>query len=271
MSCRPGASYALVHRLALGSKLGEILVQFLVEAANGKNLALESAEPELVPQQQVIQRPVDGPEEGLATLLAIRIGHPCADLVKALIHPAIVGCHELGLLWSHRCCLLAGLWISKLLAIVRKEDTRLRRIFAGFKVRRLPTARSKSAADPEDAAVTLGCRRGPRSPRGIARAFRPHPDQVVARIAAARLRPNPAGRCPGQSIDAACYRAIQRVADKARVLRDCNERNPCVRQNRFHRESDVPRTGVAIGSIPDGAALKRLSILDDAISRCKSG
>ena len=158
---RPGA-YALVHRLALGSKLGEILVQFLVEAANGKNLALESAEPDLVPQQQVIQRPVDGPEEGLAILLAVGIGHPRADLVQALIHPAIVGCHELGLLWSHRCCLLAGLWIWKLLAIVRKEDTRLRRIFAGFKVRRLPTARSKSAADPEDAAVTLGCRRGPR-------------------------------------------------------------------------------------------------------------
>jgi hypothetical protein len=81
----------LVLGPAGGAQLGEIAIEFLVEALDAMGLAVETRQPNPVADQDVVQREVDRAEEGGPLRLALGVGELGASRVEPVVGPGVVG------------------------------------------------------------------------------------------------------------------------------------------------------------------------------------
>src|SRR5690606_25638325 len=87
--------------LACLRQLAEVVIQLLIETACLERLTKKPAKPDPVGQKDMIERAMDGFEEGATVLASLRIRKLRADRVQTVVHPLVVACHVSGLFRAH--------------------------------------------------------------------------------------------------------------------------------------------------------------------------
>src|SRR5262245_22615611 len=81
---------AFVFRAPCRAQLREIVKEYRIEIRRDGALAGKTAHPDAIPNQQVVERAMEGPEEGAPVSAVVRIRDLGSGVVQALVAPPVV-------------------------------------------------------------------------------------------------------------------------------------------------------------------------------------